>query len=143
MRGKALAILLSGLWLYSGCEGDPDFVAETQPLMCDPRSRLVRRGFPENLDALFANLCRVERTRTMRGPDFTFWLGQRAAATDCSNPANLYWTEKGPDGSITAVNFCDAYCARLHARLLWELSQDACAEMMVTSGGAGAPPPQP
>jgi hypothetical protein len=135
----AFALLLVSL---SGCwSTDPDYVAQTRGPQCDVRSRLVRRGYPENLDAVLAGSCTVTRTDPMRGPDFTFWLaGASSAITSCDSPVWIpFWTEKSPEGKITKVHFCPDFCVDLRQKLVDQIAMDlVCEEDAGQRGVAGA-----
>jgi len=134
VRRYVAALLFVGL---GGCWGtEPDYVAKQRPTMCDLRSKLVHRGYPENLEALFAGECTVTRTDDMRGPDFTSWLaGGSSAITSCETQFSVpFWTEKSPEGKITRVHFCPEFCADLLAKLKEEIKQDV---MCLEDAGAG------
>jgi hypothetical protein len=105
---------------------EPDYVVKQRPTLCDPRSQLVRRGYPENLDALFAGNCTVTRSEDLRGPDFTMWLaGSSSAIMSCDTQVPVpFWTEKSPEGKITKVHFCPEFCMELRARLEKEIKID-------------------
>lgn len=141
MRKRAPAVLVCLLSL-SGCwRTDPDYVAMTRPPQCDVRSRLVRRGFPENLDAVLAGACTVTRMDPMRGPDFTRWLaGTSSAIMTCDSLVPIpFWTEKSPEGKITKVHFCPEYCEDLRITLEKQIVQDLiCEEDAGQRGVAGA-----
>ncbi|HET6339590.1 MAG TPA: hypothetical protein VFG30_40545 [Polyangiales bacterium] len=135
--GVALVLVsLSGCW-----STDPDYVAMTRPPQCDVRSRLVRRGFPENLDAVLAGSCTVTRMDPMRGPDFTRWLaGTSSAIMTCDSPVPIpFWTEKSPEGKITKVHFCPEFCEDLRITLKEQIMLDLiCEEDAGQRGVAGA-----
>lgn len=102
----------------------------TRGVQCDVRSRLVRRGYPENLDAVLAGNCTVTRMDPMRGPDFTRWLaGASSAITSCDTGFYIpFWTEKSPEGKITKVHFCPEYCEDLRVSLQKQIMQDLVCE---------------
>lgn len=138
MRRSVAALLLVGL---GGCwSTEPDYVVKTRPVMCDLRSRLVRRGYPENLDAVLAGSCTVTRSDDMRGPDFTSWLaGGNSAIMSCETQFPIpFWTEKTPEGKITKVHFCPDFCADLLTRLKQEIKNDVvCEEQSPVAGTTG------
>jgi hypothetical protein len=123
-----------------GCFTAPDYVAKTRPPECDTRSRLVRRGYPENLEVVLIGNCTVTRMDPMRGPDFTRWLaGGSSFITDCNSPVPIpFWTEKSPEGKITKVHFCPVFCAELRTQLLAELKNDLICEDEAGVAGASA-----
>jgi hypothetical protein len=124
VRRCVAALLFLGA---GGCwSTEPDYVVKQRPVLCDPRSQLVRRGYPENLDALFTGNCTVTRTEGMRGPDFTSWLaGGSSAITSCETQFPVpFWTEKSPEGKITKVHFCPEFCMELRAKLEEEIRMD-------------------
>lgn len=138
-RYVAALFILFGLGL-SGCwSTEPDYVVEQRPPDCDLRSKLVRRGYPENLEALFAGSCTVTRTEGMRGPDFTNWLaGSSSAIMSCETQFPVpFWTEKSPEGKITKVHFCPDFCAELFARLKEEIKQDDKCPDEAAAGAGG------
>lgn len=143
-RAPALSFVLLAL---SGCwSTDPDYVAMTRPTECDNRSRLVRRGYPENLDAVLAGSCTVTRMDPMRGPDFTLWLnGASSAIMTCDSPVPIwFWTEKSPEGKITKVHFCPEYCESLRRMLEEQIAQDLiCAEEPAPPTAGVTVPPNP
>jgi hypothetical protein len=117
----------------------------TRPPQCDTRSRLVRRGYPENLEVVLIGNCTVTRMDPMRGPDFTRWLaGGSSLFTDCNTPVPIpFWTEKSPEGKITKVHFCPEFCADLRTQLLAELKNDLICEDEAGVAGMGATLPNP
>jgi hypothetical protein len=138
VRKRALVLLV--MLSVEGCfSTEPDYVAKTRPTQCDTRSRLVRRGYPENLEVVLIDQCTVTRMDEMRGPDFTFWLsGASTAITSCDSPVRIpFWTEKSPEGKIIRIHFCPDYCLELKNRLLAELKNDVICED--AAGVAGAP----
>jgi hypothetical protein len=138
VRRAIAALILVGL---AGCwSTEPDYVAKQRPTLCDLRSQLVRRGFPENLDALFAGNCTVTRSEDMRGPDFTRWLGASSSAImSCDAQFRIpFWTEKSPEGKITKVHFCPEFCMELRTRLEEEIKIDNELVCEKDAGVAGA-----
>jgi hypothetical protein len=142
VRRCVAALLFLGA---GGCwSTEPDYVVKQRPVLCDPRSQLVRRGYPENLDALFTGNCTVTRTEGMRGPDFTSWLaGGSSAITSCETQFPVpFWTEKSPEGKITKVHFCPEFCMELRTKLEEEIKMDneLVCEKDASVAGAGVTP---
>jgi hypothetical protein len=135
---RALVFTLLGCALL-GCAGqNPDYVVAQQPPACDTRSRLLRRGYPENLEELFIGNCTVTHTKNMRGPDLSVWLNTIPPFNSCDGPIDIwFWVERDPVGEITRVHFCPAYCAGLLEELRHEVSQDLVCEPDAGMAAAG------
>jgi hypothetical protein len=143
LRRATLLILLG--WALVGCPGqEPDFVVQPQPPQCDTRSRLVRRGYPENLEELFIGHCTVAHTKTMRGPDFSRWLSRTSSPwNSCDGPVDIwFWVERDSLGEVTRVHFCPDFCANLLEEMRFQLTQDLICEpdagMPVAGAGGSA-----
>ena len=139
-RAILLALLSSAL---GGCPGqDPDYVVAQKPPECDTRSRLVRRGYPENLEELFIGNCTVTHTKTMRGPDFSGWLSTVSPPwSSCDGPVEIwFWVERDMLGEVTRVHFCPDACARLLAEMRIQLKQDLVCEPDAGMEGSDSPP---
>lgn len=155
---RALLLGLLGCVL-AGCPGqNPDYVVAQQPPQCDTRSRLVRRGYPENLEELFiGNNCTITHAKNMRGPDFSIWLNNVSSPwKTCDGPVEIwFWVERDMTGEITRVHFCPDACARLLEQMRAQLKQDVVCEpdagmpmagaesVPPVAGAAGAPPITP
>jgi hypothetical protein len=141
-RASSLVLFACAL---AGCPGqNPDYVVTQLPPSCDTRSRLVRRGYPENLEELFIGHCTVTHTKNMRGPDFSRWLLISPPWNSCDGPVDIwFWVERNMLGEISRVHFCPDYCARLLDEMKKQLAQDVVCETDagVGMGGAGSPPP--
>jgi hypothetical protein len=138
VRRWVAALMFIGV---GGCwSTEPDYVVKQRPVMCDLRSQLVRRGYPENLDAVLGGNCTVSRSEEMRGPDFTSWLaGSSSAITSCDTQFPIpFWTEKSPEGKITKVHFCPEFCMELRTKLESEIRMDDQLVCDRDAGAAGA-----
>lgn len=135
--------------LLSSCTGqNPDYVIGPLPIACDTRSRLVRRGYPENLEELFIGNCTVTHTKTMRGPDFSNWLSRASPPwNSCDGPVEIpFWVERDMLGEVTRVHFCPDTCAALLSEMRYQLTQDLVCEPdagMAAVAGTTSAPPQP
>ncbi|HKU40609.1 MAG TPA: hypothetical protein VJR89_20755 [Polyangiales bacterium] len=159
MLARTLPVLLLACAAVSCGDQPPDYVVEKPPPpppACDTRSRLVRIGFPENLEELFIGSCTVVHTETMRGPDLSAWLNASPPWTTCDGPVSIpFWVERDAMGKISRVHFCPDACADLLERLKRDLKNDLVCEpdagmagqgAVAGAGGAAAitaPPPMP
>ena len=141
-RALSLAVFACAL---AGCPGqNPDYVVAQLPPSCDTRSRLVRRGYPENLEELFIGNCTVTHTKTMRGPDFSRWLRISPPWASCDGPVDIwFWVERDMLGEITRVHFCPDYCASLLEEMRKQLTQDVVCEPDAGMGMGGTQSPLP
>ena len=143
-RWILLPVVVVLTWALASCAGqNPDYVVTQRPPDCDPGSRLVRRGYPENLEELFIGNCTVTHTKNMRGPDFSRWLNAVSPPwTSCDGPVEIwFWVERDMLGEISRVHFCPEACTRLLEEMRFQLKQDLVCEpdagMPTGTGGAG------
>ena len=140
------------VWALTSCAGqNPDYVVTQRPPDCDTdtRSRLVRRGYPENLEELLWGNCTVNHTKNMRGPDFSRWLNASPPWNSCDGPVEIwFWVERDMLGEISRVHFCPDACTRLLEEMRFQLKQDLVCEPdagmpagVGGAGGAGSLPP--
>lgn len=141
MLRRTCWIVLLTLAAVSCGDAEPDYVVAKAPPDCEIRSRLVRVGWPENLEELLLGNCTITHTQTMRGPDFSGWLSSvNAPWMSCDGPVEIpWWVERDAMGNITLVHFCPLACSEMVDRLKQALKSDlVCERDAGQSAGAGS-----